>query len=264
MAGPKMEQAKKALRFCLANLNDGDRFEIVRFSTESEKLFGVLQSATKDNLAKAQTFVDAMKPIGGTAIADALKAALTMPMADAQPPSESASRPYVVIFLTDGQPTVGETNEDKLVQGIHVQPNMSLPGTRIFSFGIGTDVNTHLLDRIANDTKAFSQYVLPEEDIEVKVSTFYSKIKEPVLSNVALAFTGDVKTTAIYPGTMPDLFKGETLIAFGKYSGKGAAAVKITGMLNGEKREFVNDVSFADQDAKNDFIPRLWATRRVG
>jgi Ca-activated chloride channel family protein len=68
----------------------------------------------------------------------------------------------------------------------------------------------------------------------------------------------------MYPNSLPDLFKGDMLIAFGRYSGKGAAAVKITGMLNGEKKEFVQDVTFTDNDTKNAFIPRLWATRRVG
>jgi Ca-activated chloride channel homolog len=126
-------------------------------------------------------------------------------------------------------------------------------------------VNTHLLDRVASTTKAVSQYVLPEEDLEVKLSSFYGKIKEPVLSDVQVTFAGgDVRTSQVYPGAMPDLFKGEVLVAFGRYSGKGPAAVKVSGSLNGERREFVTDVKFADHDVANAFIPRLWATRRVG
>lgn len=278
--GLKMEQAKKALSFCLANLNPGDRFEIVRFSTEAEAFFGELKLAEKANIDKAVAYVQTLKPIGGTAIEDALKKAMAL-----QPPGAIAhtdlgagrvaaefvpDRPYVVIFLTDGQPTIGETDEDTLVASV----SKAIPfgkdspvgkNTRIFSFGIGTDVNTHLLDRIAAETKAFSQYVLPQEDIEVKVSSFYTKISQPVLSNVQLAFTGaDIKATQFYPAAMPDLFKGEMLIAFGRYSGKGAAAVKVTGTLNGMAREFATDVNFAEQDTSRPFIPQLWATRRVG
>ena len=63
---------------------------------------------------------------------------------------------------------------------------------------------------------------------------------------------------------MPDLFKGEMLIAFGRYTGKGPAAVKVSGTLNGERREFVTDVNFAEHDTARPFIPQLWATRRVG
>ncbi len=257
--GKKMEQARKALSFCLQNLNEGDRFEIVRFSTEAESLFGSLHPATKEDVQKAQTFVAGLKPIGGTAIQEALNKALSLRR---EKPSEDETRPFIIIFLTDGQPTVGETNEDLLVASVGKQ---NLGSTRIFSFGIGTDVNTHLLDRIAGDTKAFSQYVLPEEDLEVKLSNFYTKIKEPVLANVQLSFTGsDVKVSQMYPGALPDLFKGEVVVAFGRYSGKGAGAAKVTGTLNGEKREFVADVKFAENDLTNAFIPRLWATRRVG
>jgi Ca-activated chloride channel family protein len=264
--GKKMEQAKKALSFCLQNLNEGDRFEIVRFSTEAEPFFKELKPASKENVEKAQKFVEGLKPIGGTAISEALQKAMALRPANAaksaRPGEPDAENPYVVIFLTDGQPTIGDTNEESILAAMKKAGNGV---TRVFSFGIGTDVNTHLLDKIASDTKAFSQYVLPEESLEVKLSSFYTKIKEPVLSNVDLAFSGrDITVSQMYPGAMPDLFKGEMLVAFGRYKGNGAGAVKISGTLNGEKHEFATDVNFAETDTKNGFIPRLWATRRVG
>jgi Ca-activated chloride channel family protein len=256
MSAKKMDQAKKAMAFCLSNLNEQDRFEIVRFSTEAEPFFEGLQPATKANVDKAQAFVQTLKPIGGTAIDEALQKALKMDRKDA------GGRPYVVIFMTDGQPTIGETNIESIMTNVG---KANAQQVRVFSFGIGTDVNTHLLDQLAESTRSFSQYVLPEEDIEVKLSNFYTKIKDPVLSDVQVAFTGqDVKVTQLYPGTMPDLFKGEMLVVFGKYAGKGAAAAKVSGALAGQKKDFVTDVNFTENDAKNEFIPRLWATRRVG
>jgi Ca-activated chloride channel family protein len=258
MAGKKMEQAKKALSFCLANLNSDDRFDIIRFSTEADDFFEALKPADKEQVAKAQNYVESLKPIGGTAIDEALQKAIKLGLSR----SDKDKRPYAIIFLTDGQPTIGETREDAILANVS---KSNSEGVRIFSFGIGTDLNTHLLDRLAEATKSVSQYVIPSEDIEVKLSNFYTKIKDPVLSNVLLSFTGgDIHTSQTYPNVMPDLFKGEMLIAFGRYSGKGAAAVKITGMLNGEKKEFVTDVNFTENDTKNEFIPRLWATRRVG
>jgi Ca-activated chloride channel family protein len=266
--GKKMEQAKKALSFCLQNLNPGDRFEVIRFSTEAEGLFNEFKPAEKANVDRALAFVQSLKPIGGTAIEDALKKALST--TGFQPVSihghgqdaHATGVTRVVIFLTDGQPTVGETNEDKLVESV---TKANVANTRVFSFGIGTDVNTHLLDRVASQTKAVSQYVLPEEDLEVKLSSFYSKIKEPVLSNVEVAFSGgNIRTSQLYPSAVPDLFKGEVLVAFGRYSGTGPAAVKVSGTLNGQRREFSTDVKFADHDTANAYIPRLWATRRVG
>ena len=258
MAGKKMDQARKALAFCLANLNEQDRFEIVRFSTESDQFFEGLRPAVKENIDKAQAYVQGLKPIGGTAIDEALQRAMKLESGRDQ----REQRPFVVIFLTDGQPTIGETRGDTIVTNLQKSNPQHV---RIFSFGIGTDVNTHLLDRIAEGTRSFSQYVLAEEDIEIKLSNFYTKIKDPVLSNVELAFSGEgIKATQIYPGAMPDLFKGEMLVVFGRYSGKGAGAVKITGTINGEKKTFAADVNFTDSDTRNAFIPRLWATRRVG
>ena len=253
MAGKKLQQAKKALQFCIENLNDDDRFEIIRFSTEVEPLFDKLVEAARSNRDKANDFVKNLKPIGATAIDDALKKALSLQ-------TEREGRSFVVVFLTDGQPTIGVTNPDAILA--HVKDRSS--GTRIFSFGIGTDVNTHLLDRIAEETRAFNQYVLPEEDLEVKVSSFFSKIKEPVLTDPELKFTGGIRATKLYPSPLPDLFRGEQLVVVGRYSGHGGSATVIKGTVNGQARQFSEDVNFPEESSANDFIPKLWATRRVG
>jgi Ca-activated chloride channel family protein len=170
-------------------------------------------------------------------------------------------RPFVVIFLTDGQPTIGTTDEQQIVA--HVK-QAGAGHTRIFCFGIGTDVNTHLLDKIAEETHAFSQYVLPDEDLELKVSNFYAKIKEPVLANPRLRFTGDARPSKLYPSPLPDLFKGEQLVLVGRYAGSGAAAVLLEGSVNGTPKKHTYEVSFPAETSENEFIPRLWATRRVG
>ena len=254
MAGKKLEQAKKALLFCVANLNDHDRFEVVRFSTESEALFDKLAPADRQHRTRAEEFIQGLKPIGGTAIYDALQRALKL-----RP--EKSDRPFVIIFLTDGLPTVGITGEDQIVAGITPEHAAT---TRIFCFGIGTDVNAHLLDKIAEKTRAFSQYVLPDEDIEVKVSNFYSKIKEPVLANPRLDFPDILRATKMYPSPLPDLFKGEQLVLAGRFTGKGRGKILLTGTVNGERRTFTYDAEFPAEAREHDFIPRLWATRRVG
>ena len=254
MAGKKLDQAKKALQFCVENLNDGDRFEIIRFSTEVEPQFDKLVKATKQSRAKADDFIKDLRPIGGTAIDDALRKALAL-----RPGGED--RPFVVIFLTDGRPTIGTTDEEQIIANVKKENDGR---TRIFCFGIGTDVNTHLLDRITEDTRAVSQYVLPEEDLEVKVSSFFSKIKEPVLANPTLRFGGSIRATKLYPSPLPDLFKGEQLVLVGRYSGKGDAAVTVEGAVNGTARKFTYEVNFPNEASGNEFIPRLWATRRVG
>jgi Ca-activated chloride channel family protein len=254
MSGKKIDQAKKALQFCVENLNEGDRFEVMRFSTEVEPLFDKLVDASKSNRDKATDFIKDLKAMGGTAIDDALRKALAL-----RP--DAGDRPFVIIFLTDGRPTVGTSDENQIVAAVKKRGEGR---TRIFCFGIGTDVNTHLLDRITEDTRAFSQYVLPDEDIEVKVSNFFSKIKEPVLANPVLKFIGDIRPAKMYPSALPDVFKGEQLVLAGRYSGKGDAAITIEGTVNGKAKKFTYEVTFPGESSDNEFIPRLWATRRVG
>jgi len=252
MAGAKLNQAKKALEFCVENLNAEDRFEIVRFSTEAEPLFGKLVDADAGQRKRASDFIADLKPIGGTAIADALQAALKMQ-------SAKSDRPFVVIFLTDGLPTVGSRNTDEIVASVK-----KAGGVRVFSFGIGSDVNTQLLDQIAENTRGFSQYVLANEDLEVKVSNFYTRIKEPALTNLRLEFSGGVHASKMYPAALPDLFKGDQLVLAGRYTGSGEVEAKLTGMAAGREQTFTYKVRFDDRNVTNDFVPRLWATRRVG
>ncbi len=263
MAGEKIEQAKKALRFCVENLNDGDRFELIRFSTEVEPLFNDLVTATKANREKAEDFIRDLRALGGTAIDDALNKALALwsgTPATKERRLHLAGAPFVVIFLTDGRPTIGNTDENEIIA--HVKREAG--PTRIFCFGLGTDVNTHLLDQITEATRAVSQYVLPEEDIEVKVSNFFAKIRDPVLANPTLAFTGDVRLAKLYPSPLPDLFRGDQLVLVGRYSGHGAATAVLAGTVNGAASRFSYDVDFPSQASEHEFIPRLWATRRVG
>ena len=110
MAGNKLEQAKKAFQFCVANLNDGDRFEVIRFSTETEALFDGMKKANSKNRKMAIDFIKDMKPIGGTAINAALTEALAL--------KPEGDRPFVVIFLTDGRPTIGITSENEIVKNV--------------------------------------------------------------------------------------------------------------------------------------------------
>lgn len=261
----KLAQAKKALEHCLANLNEGDRFDVVRFSTEAEPLFGALENADREHVRRAKEHVEAFKPTGGTAIDDALRVALQLRPARGGSRGDDATharpgRPFLIVFLTDGAPTIGVTDEDEIVQRAVDRAD----DVRIFCFGVGHDVNTHLLDRVADATRAASNYVLPDEDIEVKVSAFYAKVKEPAMTDLKVDFGGDINVSRLYPAKMPDLFRGDTLLLFGRYRGDGPSSVKVSGIVDGQTRQFAEDVNFTKNNGDRGFIPRLWATRRVG
>ena len=258
MSGQKLEQARKALKFCVENLNEQDRFQILRFSTEVDPAFQNLRIATAENRAEAAQFVERIRSSGGTAIHDALVTALALKPAGTE-------RPFVVVFLTDGLPTVGVTHPDEILKAVTGGRAVAGDGlTRIFCFGIGTDVNTHLLDQITEFTKASSTYVLPTEDLEIKLSSFFSRIKDPALSNVELALPDGVRPSGIHPNPLPDLYKGQQILVVGRYAVGKAGDLVLSGRVQGEKRSFKRASVLPDKDLRNEWLPRLWATRRVG
>ncbi len=253
MSGEKMEQAKKALLYCVNNLNPDDHFNIIRFSTEAYSLFNSLQKAEKHNIGEAKRFIDDLQAIGGTNIEEAFELAFRS--------YNNSSRPHFVVFLTDGKPTIGETDEGRLLKHII---NLNKNNSRIFTFGIGDDINTHLLDKITEASKAWRTYVGENEDIEIKVSNFYDKIQSPVLSNLNIDFGKGISTYQTYPKDLPDLFKGSNLLVFGRYKGSGKVQITLTGLLNNQKKEFTLTENFEKRNEEYSFIPPIWASRRIG
>jgi len=253
MKADKMAQAKRALGFCLKNLNPDDRFEIIRFSTEAEALFGRLATVNAENLAHARRWVEDLEPIGGTNSEEALKLALR---ANAGP----SSRPKVVIFITDGRPTIGETDEDRLVKKVK---DANAQHVRVFTFGVGDDLNTHFLDKLTEATRAARTYVGEKQDLEQPVASFFEKIKSPVLVDLAIQYGGGIRTSRTYPRDLPDLFKGSQLVLLGRYSGTGDA-VTLTGTVDGKRVSIPYTASFPARSDGNDLIPPLWAAQRIG
>lgn len=252
MAGEKLKQAKKSLLFCIENLNQNDNFDIIKFSTEAEALFTKLQPVNKKSLSDAKNFINNLEAIGGTNIDEALEIALSR--------RSRNNVPYIIVFITDGKPTIGETNEEKLLSKINKINQLK---TRIFTFGIGNEINTHLLDKLTRLTRAYRTYVAPQEDIELKISDFYLKIKSPVLTNLKLT-TNKIKLSKIYPRDLPDLFKGSNLNITGVYTGNGNATVTLEGMLNNVKKTYQYQVFFPAESKQDTSIPALWAARRIG
>ena len=253
MAGNKMKQAKMALLYCIDNLNPGDGFDIIRFSTEAYSLFNKIENAEKTNINKAEKFIDDLKPVGGTNIEEALKLALWE--------NGKPGRTHLIVFITDGKPTIGETNEDILLKKIK---NSNTNDKRIFTFGIGNEINTHLLDKITELTKAYRTYIAEKENIELKISGFYDKVQSPVLITLTISFGNNIRTFQNYPGDLPDLFKGSSIIVFGKYKGNGNSQITLSGIVKGEKKTFTLNTNFTNDNEEYDFIPPLWASRRIG
>jgi Ca-activated chloride channel family protein len=255
MRGVKMEQAKKALKYCLNNLGSKDRFALMNFATTVNKYKDGLLENSPDQLEQARKWVDRLEATGGTAINDALAAGLELRTKD-------EGRTFTVVFFTDGMPTVGETNIDKILKNTLAK---NTANTRIFTFGVGDDVNATFLDKLADETRAVATYVRPAEDIEAKVSGLYAKISHPVLTNLKIAATNGITFNEVYPPQLPDLFHGGQVQVLGRFTGKGPSAIRLTGQVGMEQKEFAYDLSFPEKTADDkSFVEAIWARRKVG
>ncbi|NUP99712.1 MAG: VWA domain-containing protein, partial [Armatimonadetes bacterium] len=253
MSGEKIVQAREALRFVLDNLNPEDRFNLVTFGTAVDSFRAGLTEVTPEAIKQAQEFVAKLQARGGTNIDEALKTALGMLPAKGE-------RPRMVLFLTDGQPTVGETRPERILENVGRDNKAD---ARMFVFGVGHDVNTVLLDRLSNENHGTRTYVKPEENIETAVSSLYAKIGSPVLSDLRLEVEG-VKLSELQPVALPDLFHGSQLTLLGRYRGEGSAKVTLHGMAGSQEQSFEYPADFPREAREHPFLPRLWATRRVG
>ncbi len=252
MQGEKIEQAKDALRFCVNTLKERDRFEIISFNSTIQSFQGELRRAGIDEIENARYFIDNLTASGGTNINEALLRALEMKR-------ERDQRPASVVFLTDGLPTEGESDIKDIIQNVK---DVNTQQVRIFNFGVGYDVNTFLLDKLAEDTHGSSNYVKPAENIEQEVSTFFAKISSPVLTGVEVDFIG-ARAYDYFPYNVPDIFQGQRITLIGRYRTAGEVTIKLRGIQSGQKKEFTYRLSFDRREMDNEFIAKLWANRKV-
>lgn len=252
----KMEKARRALLFGVRTLRDGDRFNIINFAGEEHLMERGLIAANAEGKKRGEAFVERLQPAGGTNINDSLIASLKQ--------FENGDRPKMLVFMTDGNPTVGEQNVERIINNLKDAKKVDV---RIFPFGFGYDVNTTLLDRIGSENSGISDYVQPKEDLEVKVSNFFSRVSSPVLADLELDF-GPVLTEYTYPRKLTDLFRGMQMTLIGRYKNTNDLrniTLRLTGKAGRESRSFsYTDLDFPVRADENNFLPRLWASRRVG
>lgn len=251
MEGEKLDQAKDAALFILEHLNPNDRFDIVAFSTGLRTFAGRMESAAR--WEEAAAFVGRLEALGGTDINRALLEAVG---------TADKERPTMLIFLTDGLATEGVYETPAILDNVRAAAGRNV---RLFSFGVGDDVDTDLLDALALNHGGTSAYVRPGQRLDEEVSAFYAKVSTPVLADIELGF-GDIMVEQLFPQPMPDLFAGTQLVLVGRYRNGGPSTITLSGTVDGEPVSFsYRDHVFQSwSDDARAFIPRLWATRAIG
>ncbi|MFV1959537.1 MAG: VIT domain-containing protein, partial [Planctomycetota bacterium] len=244
----KIDQAKRALEYGVRTLHAGDRFAIIAFATGVRSFRDALVPVTGETKDAASRWIRGLRAAGGTNIEEALARALAL---------QGSDRLRLVVFITDGKPTIGQTDPDRLLEQIRKENRAK---ARVFTFGVGYDLDVRLLDRIAEATKGSRDYVTPREDLEVVTSRFFRKVSEPVLSDVKISFGPGIHD--VYPKDLPDLFAGGQIVVLGRYEKPGDRLIRLEGTLAGKRVVHEYSVTFAGRETAS-YLPRLWAHRKV-
>jgi Ca-activated chloride channel family protein len=275
MSGRKMEQARAAGRQLLGTLTRADRFRMIDFSSDVRTFRDDFVDATPANIAAATRYLSDLQANGGTNIDGALDLALASPRMREDDTDEyahhsshqDAGRLSLVLFVTDGEPTVGE--RDPAAIAAHAA---RLRGSqRVFTFGLGADVNAQLIEQLALEGHGTAQFVRPEEDVERAVGLVASRLTSPIASDLRVSTqcggSGDgecVRLVHALPEGSVDLFAGQDLVLLTRYSGSGRARLVFDGRSATGAVHWETMVDFPDHERDNAFVPRLWATRRIG
>jgi Ca-activated chloride channel family protein len=251
MRGQKMEQARAAGRQMLASLGSQDRFRIIDFSTDVRTFASGFTPATRRNIDDALRYIDNLRPDGSTNISGALEEALDTAVDDSRMP--------IVFFVTDGEPTVGERNADRIAALA-----ARLRGrARVFTFGVGSDVNSPLVEQLALDGRGTAQFVRPDESVERAVSLVATRITSPVVTDVRVRAEG-IRLTRMHPTLPADIFAGQDLILFARFAGDGEGRIIVEGRTAAGPVTWTERVRFPDRERRNSFVARLWAAQRAG
>lgn len=251
MSGIKIRQAREAGRQLLSTLSPADRFKLIDFSTEVRSFRDEFVRATRENVEEASQYLASLDASGSTNISGALDAALESRV----PPG----RLGLVLFVTDGEPTVGERNPDAIAERV----NRLRGDRRIFSFGVGAELNAALIERLALEGRGTAQFVRPEESVERAVALVASRLTNPVVTNLRVSTDG-IRLLKRQPSQSGDLFAGQDLVLLTRYDGSGTARLRFQGESATGPVSWTSRVEFPRSSRRNAYIARLWATQRLG
>lgn len=251
MAGEKIRQARAAGRQFLASLREDDRFRIIDFSSDVRSFRDDFVAATPAHLAAAREYLNSLDASGSTNISGALEEALAAPVSEGRLP--------IVLFMTDGEATVGERSPDAIARLVTSQRGRR----RIFTFGLGADLNVALLERLALDGEGAAHFVRPNEDVERAVAVASSRLTNPVVTDLRVRVDG-VRLNKLHPSGASDLFAGQDLVLLARYDGHGGATLYFNGRTAEGPVSWTQRVEFPERSRANPFVGRLWATQRIG
>nr|XP_054101708.1 inter-alpha-trypsin inhibitor heavy chain H4 isoform X3 [Callithrix jacchus] len=265
MSGRKIQQTREALIKILDDLSPRDQFNLITFSSEATQWSPSLVPASAENVNKARSFAAAIHALGGTNINDAVLMAVQLldrSNREERLPTRSVS---LIILLTDGDPTVGETNPRNIQKNVReaVSGQYSL-----FCLGFGFDVSYAFLEKLALDTGGLARRIYEDSDSALQLQDFYQEVANPLLTAVTFEYPNNA-VEEVTQDNFRFLFKGSEMVVAGKLRDQGpdVLTAKVSGHLTMQNLTFQTESSVAEQEAEfqspkyifHNFMERLWA-----
>lgn len=246
MNGVPIEASKRFIQQALRELGPKDTFNLIRFAGDNSVFSKDPRPNSRADVEEALAWLSELRGGGGTELLAAMRAAFARP---ADP-----NRLRTVIFATDGY--VG--NESEILGAI----GAVLGDARIFCVGIGSSVNHHLLDRMADLGRGAYVFVRPDEKADDALAAFRGWVTRPYMTDLELDW-GALPIADVMPARPRDLFSGQTLTVVGRYLGAASGDVVVRGKLGGVRWERRLRVELPERAETHEALGSLWARRRV-
>ena len=252
MAGQRIMQLKNALKSMVNLLNEGDRFNIVVFSSSVRAFKDDLVAADASSKSAAMEFVDQLTEIGLTNMEDAFKLGLAAAWSDSAVNS--------AVFLTDGKPTWPVSSTPQSVRDT-VKAYNKAP-VAVYSFGIGEEIDETFLRTLAKENSGAYTGIAVDDSIASIMTSFMKMISYPLIKNCALSYNG-LTTAEVLPNPLPNLLATAQLTVLGRFKGTGSYDVTFSGKSGTSPISLTQRLSFPQSEKSHAFIPRMWASAKI-
>lgn len=256
MSGQKIVQAREAASFIVNNLNFGDFFNIIDFSTSVSSFSQEHLPYTLANRDLALDYISGLNASGSTNISGSLVTAIN------QFQAVDPNKANIIIFFTDGMATVGNTSTPGILDDVENTVNNGETNIFLFTFGIGSDVDQQLLTLLAVENNGLVNF-LGNDELEEEITDFFLRINNPVLLGTTLTFEPN-NVFELHPSRLPNLYEGEQLIVSGRYAEPGLVNVHLAGNAYNLPVEYDYQVTLVDSNiVAHSFLPKIWAKQKI-
>ncbi|KAM7062918.1 inter-alpha-trypsin inhibitor heavy chain H4 isoform 3-T3 [Molossus nigricans] len=264
MSGKKMQQTREALIKILEDLKPTDQFNLISFSGQATQWKPLLVPASAENVKEAKSYTASIQASGSTNINDAMLMAVELLKKANREELLSSESVSLIILLTDGDPTAGETNPTEIQKNV----KNAIDGQySLFCLGFGFDVSFAFLEKMALENGGLARRIYEDSDSALQLQDFFQEVANPLLTAVSFEYPSNA--VEVTQDNFRLFFKGSEMVVAGKLQGQSPDVLfaKVRGQLPRQNLTFQMESKVAEQEEEfrspkyifHGFMERLWA-----